>query len=227
MTWAVLGPLLTVGALWVVLSQVFKTPRFGVPYIVYLLSGMTVLQLGTQVVQQVGNCLVASEALRTKIRMSPRVVALAGTSSIVFYCSVLFAALLIVQVLTGVGVPATVVLTVVVLALLLLSAVGIGMVVAAIALRINDALSALAVAISIAGYAAPTFYPLDIVPEPYRHIIALNPMTHFLRIERATVYGGGFGPGSSWIIVGVTTVVSFTLGMFVFTRSAKFSVTRR
>jgi ABC-2 type transport system permease protein len=227
MAWAVLGPLLTVGALWAVLSQVFKTPRFGVPYIVYLLSGMTILQLGTQVVQQVGTCLVASEPLRTKIRMSARVIALAGTTSIVFYCSVLLASLLAVQLITGVGIPLTALLALGVLAMLLVASVGVGMLVASIAVRVNDTLAALTVAISIAGYATPTFYPIEIVPQPYRTIVDINPLTHFLAIFRSTVYDGEYGAGRSWVYIGATTVVAIVAGMLVFGRSAKFSVTRR
>jgi FkbM family methyltransferase len=227
MAWAVLGPLLTVGALWAVLSRVFRTPDADVPYIVYLLSGITVLSLATQAVQQVGQCLVASESLRVKIRISPHVVALAGTASIVLYTSVLAGALFAVQLITGVGIPATAALVVPVLGLLLIASVGLGMLVASIAVRVHDALSALAVAVSIAGYATPTFYPIEVVPEPYRHLIELNPLTHFLVVLRAVAYKGELGPGSSWTVVAVATVASFTLGVLAFTRAAPFSVTRR
>jgi ABC-type polysaccharide/polyol phosphate export permease len=79
----------------------------------------------------------------------------------------------------------------------------------------------------VAGYATPTFYPIDVVPQPYRHIVELNPMTHFLRVLRATAYQGGVGPRSSWVVIGVATVVSFAVGMLLFGRSARFSVTRR
>jgi FkbM family methyltransferase len=225
--WAVLTPLLTVAALWVVLSQVFQTPELDVPYVVYVLSGTLLLGLATQVVQQVGQCLVASETLRVKIRISPRVVALAGTSSVVVQTAVLLMALFALQIATGVGVPATAVLAVPVLALLLVASIGLGMFVASIAVRIKDTLSALAVAIIVAGYLTPTFYPVDIVPLPWRTLVEYNPLTHFLIVLRAVAYGGSLGPETSWMVVATTTVVAVVLGMTSFDRSARFSVAGR
>ena len=115
------GPLLTVGALWAVLSQVFETPSFGVPYIVYLLSGMCACFNRRQKSWSRSAPARRVRAPRTRScvcrHASP---ALAGTASIVFYSSVLLAGLFTVQLITGVGVPVSALLTIPVLGLLLL-----------------------------------------------------------------------------------------------------------
>jgi ABC-2 type transport system permease protein/lipopolysaccharide transport system permease protein len=227
MGWAVLTPLLTVGALWAVLSQVFRAREVGVPYVVYVLSGITMVGMTTQVVQQVGQCLVASETLRVKIRISPRVVALAGTTSVVVYTGVLLVALIALQIITGVGVPATAVLALPVLVLLLIASIGVGMVVASIAVRVKDTLNALAIVIILVNYLTPTFYPLSVVPSPWRTLVTHNPLTHYLNVLRAVAYGGTLGPERSWIVIGVTTVLSLLLGMRLFDRSARYSVAGR
>jgi ABC-type polysaccharide/polyol phosphate export permease len=192
-----------------------------------VLSGTLLLGLATQVVQQVGQCLVASESLRLKLRIAPRVVAVAGTAAVVVQTAVLLVLLLLLQIATDVGVPRTAPLTVVVLGLLLVASVGFGMVVASFAVRVRDTLSAIAVAIVVAGYLTPTFYPVEIVPEPWRTIVEWNPLTHYLTVLRSVAYEGQLGPTLSWLVIGATASLAFLAGTAMFDRSAGFSVAGR
>jgi ABC-type polysaccharide/polyol phosphate export permease len=67
-------------------------------------------------------------------------------------------------------------------------------------------------------YLTPIFYPLSIVPEPYRVLVEANPMTYFVEAFRAPIYTGSL-PGAS-VLLGATlsAAVVFLGGAAVFSR---------
>ena len=67
-------------------------------------------------------------------------------------------------------------------------------------------------------YLTPIFYPLSIVPEPYRVLVEANPMTYFVEAFRAPIYAGSL-PAPS-VLLGATASAAFVFlgGAVVFNR---------
>jgi ABC-type polysaccharide/polyol phosphate export permease len=106
---------------------------------------------------------------------------------------------------------------------LLALATGVGLVVASVAVRFHDAVDITAVLIQITAFAAPVFYPLSVIPSPFRVLIELNPLTQILLLERALLYGGTLGAWQNWIGSFGSAAVALTGGIFVFARGWKQS----
>jgi lipopolysaccharide transport system permease protein len=66
-------------------------------------------------------------------------------------------------------------------------------------------------------YATPVIYPLSTVPERYRLLIALNPMTPVIETFRHAFLGGGAVDGPQLIVSGLTTIAVLFLGLMLFT----------
>ncbi len=216
--WTLLNPLLTTTVMWIVFSNIFRFPTGDVPYIVYLLSGVLLLTFFAQGINGVGVSLVSSANILTKVYVPPIVFAVSAALAAAVNFLVSLLPLLVVQVATGSGIPWTALLVPLLGLALLALVTGLGLLVAAAAIRFADTLDLVSILVVLVGYLTPTFYPVEIVPDKFRLVIELNPLYSYLRVFRGLVYEGGFGPGWAWAVVVVTSTASLVLGTWVFSR---------
>lgn len=223
--WTVLNPLLTTAVLFVVFSAFFRFQVPDVPFIVYLLSGVLVVTFVQQGILGVGNSLVNHAPLLTRVYVPPEVVAAAHAASIGVNMTVTLVPLLVLQLALGVGIPWTVLLLPVLITLMFGFVLGLGLLIAVMAIRFRDILDLAGVTLVLLAYATPTFYPVEIVPEAYRAVLALNPAFWYLDLFRNLVYGGDLGSAQAWLICLACAGVSLVLGTRLFSALWPRSVT--
>lgn len=217
--WTLLNPLLTTGVLWLVFSQVFRFEiPGGIPFIVYLLSGVLLVTFFSQGLTSVSASLVASSGVLSKVYVPPEVFAVSAAMAAAVNFGLSLAPLLVLQVITGVGIPWTVFLVVVPALALLALVVGTGLLVATAAIRFADALDLVAVLVVLLGYLTPTFYPLNVVPENFQPVIYSNPLYSYLVVFRDLVYGGQVPPLWNCVVMLASALGMLVLGTYVFSR---------
>ena len=217
--WTLLNPMLTMGAMWLVFSQIFRLPSGDVPYIVYLFSGLVLFTFFQQAVMAVGSSLTASSGLLSKVHVPAEVFSVAAALAVTVNLCISVAVLLVIQLIAGPGVHLSLLLAPLSVLCLLGFATGTGLVLATLAVRFYDALDLSAVLITLLGYLTPTFYPESIVPQRFQALLHLNPLYAHLRVMRAIFFGNEVPP--LWT-VGVTVgsaVVMLLIGAAVFMRS--------
>lgn len=224
--WTLLNPLLTTLVLWIVFQGFFRFRIPGdVPFVVYLLSGVVVVTFVQQGILGVGHSLLNHAPLLTRVYVPPEVVAAAHAASIAVNLLVSLLPLLGLQLLLGVGVPPTVLLLPVLVAVMFGFVLGVGLLLAVLAIRFRDVLDLAQVTLVLLAYATPTFYPISIVPQEYRSLLALNPAFWYLDLFRNLVYGGSVGTPLAWAVALACTAVSVLLGTHLFSALWPRSVT--
>ncbi|HEX2028777.1 MAG TPA: ABC transporter permease [Nitriliruptorales bacterium] len=219
MWWTLLNPLLTTAIMWLIFSQLFRFPIPGVPYVVYLLSGVLLVTYFAQGVAATGAAIVNSSSVLSKVYVPPEVFSLAAATAATVNLFVGMIPLLVVIVVTGVGVPWTVVLTPIPALAMLALITGIGLLVASLAVFFYDVLDLTNVFIQLIAYLTPSFYPLDIVPDQYKIFIKLNPLYHYLLVFRYFVHGGEVPAWFSYVVMGGTSLTVLAAGVWLFSRS--------
>ena len=218
--WTLLNPLLTTGVMWIVFGNFFRFAIPGdIPYIVYLLSGILLLTYFAQAVLASGSAIVNSAGILTKVFVPPEVfsVASAIAASVNFLISLMI--LLVIQLVTGVGIPWTVIFVPIpALAMLALTA-GLGLLIAAAAVHFFDVLDLTGVAVQLISYLTPTFYPISIIPESYLWIIKANPLYSYLTVFRDIVYGNAGAEPWMWAYMIGSAIIVLVLGVYLFSRS--------
>lgn len=217
--WTLLNPMLTMGVMWVVFSQLFHLPSGTVPYLVYLFSGLVVFTFFQQAVMAVGSSLTASSGLLSKVRVPAEVFSAAAALAVTVNFCISVAVLLVIQVIAGPGLHLSLLLAPLCLLCLLGFATGLGLVLATLAVRFYDALDLTAVLITLLGYLTPTFYPESIVPQRFQVLLHLNPMYSQLRVFRAVFFAQEFPPLWTIAVSAGSAVVMLLAGAAVFTRS--------
>jgi lipopolysaccharide transport system permease protein len=108
----------------------------------------------------------------------------------------------------------------VVLPLCLLT-LGLGWMLAALGVFIRDIGQFIVIILQMLLFASPIFYDLNQVPEQFRWILRLNPMTEIVTDGRRTVMWGLTPDWGGWALVAVVTLVVVQAGYMVFMRSKR------
>jgi ABC-2 type transport system permease protein len=217
--WTLLNPMLSMGVMWVVFSQLFHLPGGNVPYLVYLFSGLVVFTFFHQAVMAVGSSLTASSGLLSKVYVPAEVFSLAAALAVTVNFCVSIVVLLVIQLIAGPGVHLSLLLAPFSIVCLLGFATGLGLLLATLAVRFNDALELTMVLITLLGYLTPTFYPESIVPERFQTLLHINPIYSHLRVFRAIFFGQEFPPAWTIAVTAGSAVLMLGVGAAVFTRS--------
>ncbi len=98
---------------------------------------------------------------------------------------------------------------------------GFGILISSLTTKYRDLTFVMSFGIQLWMYATPIVYPLSIVPEKYRMLVALNPMTSVVECFRSAFLGvSSIEPVHIAISAGVTLLVLF-LGVIMFSRIEK------
>lgn len=219
--WALLTPLLTVIVMWLVFDSVFPVADLGVPYAVYLASGILVLTAAQQGIQGLGSSFQTYEPLLAKVHLPAEVLAAGAVVGMAVHTGLALLALLVLQLSLGVPVAATAVLVPLVVLLLLAFSAGLGMLVAGWSIRLADLIHVVNVILYLVGFLTPTFFPIAALDEPARSVVEANPLTTYLDLLRSCLYEGGGGTLAQWVLATVLGLGFLILGIASYQRSAR------
>jgi len=100
-----------------------------------------------------------------------------------------------------------------------LMTLGISMALAALGTYLRDTTHVVAGLLGGLIFLSPIFYPISILPEKYRGIIMLNPITVAVEQIRAVLYHGQMIDWTQWSVYLLVSLVVASLGLWVFQRA--------
>lgn len=220
--WAILQPLFTMIIFTIFFGKMARVPSEGVPYPIFSYAGLLLWVYFSGAVTNSGNSLVGSANLITKIYF-PRLImplssALAGILDYFIALSILVVMMLYYQIRFS---PLLLLLPVLVI-LAFLAATGLGLWLSAINVKYRDVRYAIPFFIQLLLFATPVIYPTSILPEKYRWLLALNPMSGIIEAHRACILAHQPINWSSLGISIASTFLLFITGAFYFRRMERF-----
>ena len=209
--WAVIQPLFTMLIFTLFFGRLAGVPSDNVPYPLFVFAGLVLWTFFSTAVSNCGNSLVGSQNLLTKVYF-PRLIipgATVGAGLVDFAIS--FLVLVGLMIYYQIAVTWNLLLIVPVVILTTLLALGFGMWTSALNVKYRDIRFALPFAIQLWMFLSPIIYPSSFVPERYRWLLMLNPLTGFIDNFRAALFASR---PINWTSLGVAT--SITLVMLVY-----------
>lgn len=219
--WAIIQPFFTMIVFTLFFGRLAKMPSDGVPYPIFVYSGLLPWTYFANALSNSGNSLVGSANLISKVYF-PRIIipgssSLAGLLDFFVAMTVLAAMMIYYQFVPGTGIllfPFLVGLT-------FLCAVGVGLWLSALNVQYRDIRYVIPFLIQLWMFISPVIYPVSMVPEKYRWTLALNPMGGLIKAYRASLLGH---QPIDWFLLGISTsiiIIIFTSGMYYFRRMEK------
>ncbi|MDV6033267.1 MAG: ABC transporter permease [Phycisphaera sp. RhM] len=201
--WAILRPLLT-AAIFTLVFSVFVKVETVVPYPIFAFAGLMPWLYFSNSLTGVTSSVVGGGALLTKVYFPRLVLPLAkvavGLVELALQFVVMFVLMALYSYMPGWEIlllPVFVVVTVV-------TALAFGIWLTALNVRYRDIGMAVPFLIQIWMYLCPIVYPLDVVPDRYRALYAINPMVGVVEGFRWALLGTA---PPDWTMVGVSLLV--------------------
>jgi lipopolysaccharide transport system permease protein len=225
--WFFIQPLLTTIVFTIIFSGIAKLPTDGMPPMLFFLAGTTPWNYFATCLNKTSNTFVANAGIFGKVYFPRLVVPLSIVASNIIQFGIqflLFVGFFVWYFATGSALnPHWALIPVLIPALILLMAalgLGAGIVVSSLTTKYRDFTFLIAFGVQLMMYATPIIYPLSAVPEKYRWLIQLNPMTAPVESFRALFLGGPIPWSGLAVSTGITAAL-LLVGIVIFNRVEK------
>lgn len=214
--WTLIEPLMIMAILSVVFSALF---RFEIPnYPIYVLVGLTMWDFFRRSNLAMIEEITATQGLSTRVYLPQSTFAVAATITYLVNWLLSLAPLLLIMLLLDHPVRGVILLLPVAMLVTFLFTLGVGLIVSTVATFFPDFGLIYQVLLTGLMYATPIIYPLDIVPERFRILLEINPLSHILELVRLPIYDGVMPPPAAWFNGAILAGGSLLAGWWIFSK---------
>lgn len=221
--WYFIQPLLTMLVYLVVFSNIARIPTDGIPPPLFYLAGIVIWNFFHECFMQTSDIFRLNAGIFSKVYFPRLVIPVSKviTALIQFLIqSCLLVLVLGYYIFSGAAVRPGPTLLLVPVLLLLSSgmAMGLGLMLSALTAKYRDLRFIVPTGVQLLMYATPIIYPLSMVPEHYRPLIAWNPMAHIVEAFKLAVLGDGTLSLISLSYTAAFTLAALFSGLIIFNR---------
>lgn len=205
-SWVVLQAVATTGLFTLVFGTLVKIPSEGYPYAAYVYSALLPWTFFANAVSASGNSLVNSSGLIGKVYFPRLVIPIASVGAgLVDFCISAVLLLLLLLVL-GTGWTASLLAAPILLVAVAVTALGVGIFLSALVVSYRDFRNVIPFLLQVWMFATPVVYPTTLVPERWRWILHLNPLSGLIGGFRSAFLGRPFdlpalGVSFAWAVL--------------------------
>ncbi len=224
--WYIIQPLLTSIVFTVIFGQIAKLPTDGLPQILFYMSGTVMWHYFSNCLTGTSNTFTSNAGIFGKVYF-PRLVtpiSLVISNLISFTIQLLFfLSFLTYFIVRGSDVKLTMWALSLPLLVLLMAGLGLGfgIIVSSVTTKYRDMSYLVGFGVSLWMYATPVIYPVSTIPERWRWVADINPMTPIIETFRMGFLGAG---NASWLGLAYSAgfmIVILFLGIVIFNRVEK------
>jgi len=220
--WAIFQPFMTMVVFSVFFGGMLKIPSDGVPYPIFVYTGLLFWQFFSTALSDTSNVLITNQAIITKVYF-PRLLLPLSTVATKFIDFAIAAVILVGMMIYYGYMPHISGLLIIPLLLIItfMASVGFGLFLASINVKYRDVRYALPFFIQILMFVTPVIYPASIAGK-YSWILALNPMMGVIQSARAALLGTAT---LNWALIGVSLLATFIimiLGIYTFKKTERY-----
>lgn len=220
--WSILQPFITMVVFSFFFGQLAQVPSDGVPYPIFVYTGLLFWQFFSDALNETSNCLLNNQTIVTKVYF-PRLI-LPVSAVITKFVDFLIAALILVGLMFYYGYAPNLsgmLLIPLLLILTFMASVGFGLLLASINVKYRDVRYALPFFIQILLFVTPVIYPASIAGK-YSFWLALNPMMGVIQSARSALLGT---TPLNWTLILTSAIISIIvllIGLVYFKKTERY-----
>lgn len=221
--WAVFQPFMTMVVFSIFFGALLKVPSNGVPYPIFVYTGLLFWQFFSNALADTSNVLVTNQSIITKVYFPRLILPFASvTTKLVdfFIASIIMVGMMVYYGYTP-NLSGLLILPLL-LIITFMAAMGGGLFLAAVNVKYRDVRYALPFFIQILMFVTPVIYPASIVGK-YSWILAFNPMMGVIQTARAALLGA---TPINWVLLTdsfAACAVLFVIGIVYFKKVERYS----
>jgi ABC-2 type transport system permease protein len=216
--WTMLNPLGIMIIMTIVFQNFFHRQEF---FPVYLLSGLLTFNFFNQTSTAIIKNLIWGEDLFQRIYIPRSSFAISAVGTSLVNLTLALVPLVLVKLAIGSPISWQIILFPIYMLFLAGFSLGIGLVVASLALYFHDIAEMYQVILTGWFYATPIIYPYDTLPEATKHILAFNPMLYIVNLMRDSFYYNIIPSGHDILLAAAISSVVLIIGWLLFSRQTE------
>lgn len=220
--WAIFQPFITMVVFTIFFGNLLKVPSDGVPYPIFVYTGLLFWQFFSSALSDTSNVLIANQSIITKVYFPRLILPLSAVATKLV--DFLIASVILVGMMIYYGYTphwSGLLIMPLLLIITFMAAVGGGLFLAAVNVKYRDVRYALPFFIQILLFVTPVIYPASIAGK-YSWILAMNPMTGVIQTARAALLGT---TAVNWALIAVSfvaTAVLLIVGILFFKKVERY-----
>jgi len=224
--WFLIQPIMTSLTFTVVFGNIANLPTDGLPDFLFYLSGTVVWSYFADCLKKTSETFISNAGIFGKVYF-PRLVMPISTlisNMITFTIQfALFLAFLAYFMASGSDVRMTTWALALPLLIVLMAGLGLGMgiIISSLTTKYRDLRYLVSFGVSLWMYATPVIYPISSIPEKWRWIARINPITPIIEAFRFAFLGAGSADWGMLAYSGGFTAVVFVIGLMIFNHVEK------
>lgn len=219
--WAILQPFLSMVVFSIFFGNLLNVPSSGVPYPIFSYTALLPWGLFSNALSDAGRSLVTNRAMITKIYFPRMAIPLSSVLSGLVDFAIAFVVLLGMLVYFDISLTLRILTLPFLLLLALVTALGVGLWLSALNVVYRDVGYIIPFLTQFWFYATPIVYSVEIIPEKWRPLYALNPMVGVVTGFRWALLDIGSAPGPVIAVSALISLVILITGLFYFRRMEK------
>jgi len=207
--WAIMQPLFTMLVFTLFFGRLagMDARTEGMPYPLFAFAGLLPWTFFANAITNSGNSLVGSANLITKVYFPRMIIPGAAVAAGLVDLGIALMMLVGLMFYYQVTITWTLLILPVLVLLTALLAVGVGMWLSALNVKYRDIRFALPFVIQLWMFVSPVIFPSSILPEKWRLVMELNPLTGIIEGYRSSI----FGRPINWSALGISTLITLLL----------------
>lgn len=219
-TWAIIQPFFTMVIFTLFFGNLAKLPTDGVPYPIFAYAALIPWTLFSESITRSTNSMVTNSNIIKKVYFPRLVLPISSIISPLVDFVIAFAVLILMMAYYGITPTFNVIWLPAFLLLALATSLGIGLWTSALNAKYRDIQYAVPFVVQIWMFASPVVYAASMIPEQYRFLYGLNPMTGVIEGFRWSLLGTN-APGTMIIGSVIVSTVVLISGAIYFKRTER------
>lgn len=217
-TWVILQPLVASLVFAVVFGRVARLPSEGLPYLLFVYTGLLPWSFVAASVQRAGSSLIADSRLIARVYFPRMLIPFASLGAVLVDFAI--AGLVMLVLLFAYRVPLTPNLLALplLIGLMLLIATGVSLGLSALTVYYRDFVHMTPFLLQVWMYASPLVYSASMVPEEWRLLYGLNPMAGLIDGFRWSLLASGSFPAPAVALAGLVGALLLLFNATLFRR---------
>lgn len=197
MAWSFLNPILMLIVFTFVFSEIFKSRWGGIggddsktQFAMVLFVGMIILNLFSEVLNRAPNLIISNVNYVKKVVFPIEILAVIAMGAALFHAFASLSVLILAMIVLNGAVQWTIIFLPIVILPLIILALGIAWMLASLGVFIRDVGQTIGIVTSVLMFLSPITYPISAVPERFRPLMMLNPLTFIIEQSREVLIWG-------------------------------------
>ena len=224
--WFIVQPLMTTAIYMILFGNIAKLSTDGVPQVLFYLSGITVWNYFSESLTKTSSVFTANAGMFGKVYFPRLIMPLSIVASSLMKFAVQFGIFLLVLLYFVVFTNAVqpnwwILLTPVLILLMAMFALGMGMIFSSLTTKYKDLAFLLTFGTQLFMYITPVVYPISALPEKFRFLVYMNPLSSIFQCFRYAFLGSGSFEVMDivWSSIFITVILIF--GTVIFNKVEK------